>query len=84
MVRRSLSGGITAGGGNPILVELNLIFNWWIPQSIILIDDARLFNGKDNWPNINEIKNITMKNEKNLKIKDDIIIIGDNFININE
>jgi len=43
-----------------------------------------LFNGKDNWPNINEIKNITMKNEKNLKIKDDIIIIGDNFININE
>lgn len=37
-----------------------------------------LFNGKDNWPKIEEIKNIAMKNEKNLKTKNDIIIICDN------
>ncbi len=80
MVRCSLVRGITAKGEteNPILDELTTIFNWWVPRNIVLIDDARLFKRENNWPDIDEIRNLTLQNNKIFFIKNDIIIIIDN------
>jgi hypothetical protein len=40
-------GGVSAHGdkGTPILEELNLILSHRVKEHVILIDDARLFNG---------------------------------------
>lgn len=75
------SGGITAKGEveNPILNELKTVFNWWVPKSIVLIDDARLFKKEINnkWPDINEVKDLVLKYNKLFFIKNDVIIITD-------
>lgn len=71
------SGGITAKGEVecPILDELKAIFNWWIPGSIILIDDARLFK-REIWPEISEIYDLCLEYDKTFLLKNDIIIIN--------
>jgi len=70
------SGGITAKAEKecPVPDELNAILKSSL-HHVILIDDARLFNGTHDYPTVEEISNIIIKNEKNyfLEIKDDIL-----------
>ncbi len=72
------SGGITAKAEKecPVPEELETILKSSFPH-IILIDDARLFNGTQDYPTIEEIKNIIEKRDNiySLEIKDDIIRI---------
>ena len=51
------SGGITAKGEKicPVYAELDAIFSSDFPH-LVLIDDARLFVGKDDYPTIEELK----------------------------
>lgn len=73
------SKGITAKGekNTPIYKELKTILNHKIKNHIILIDDARCFVGKDDYPTIDDLKSYINKNKKNagIKIKNDIIRI---------
>ncbi len=74
------SGSITARGKKetPILNELKAIFNSHPKENIILIDDARLFVGKNDYPTVDElIDNLRKSNNLNFnyKIENDIIII---------
>lgn len=70
------SGGITALGDKecPVIEELNIITSDNIPH-IILIDDARLFIGANDYPKVEEIltfcKNTSFKYK--LENKDDIL-----------
>jgi hypothetical protein len=70
------SGGITAKAEKecPVPEELEAILKSQMPH-IILIDDARLFNGTNDYPTINEIKSIIAKSGKEylVEVKDDII-----------
>ncbi|MCB9427107.1 MAG: hypothetical protein H6584_08815 [Flavobacteriales bacterium] len=71
------SGGITAKGRKecPIFEELDAIFSINNLEHILLIDDARCFNGEGDYPTINELTNyIRRKNEKyQVEVKHDII-----------
>ncbi len=71
------SGGITAKGekNSPIYEELDAIFNSKKLNHVLLIDDARCFVGKDDYPTIEElIKYIRNKNKKyQVEVKYDII-----------
>ena len=70
------SGGKTAKADKncPVPEELHIILrnNW---SHIILVDDARLFDGTDDYPGISQIKEIIVSNKRDytLEIKDDII-----------
>jgi hypothetical protein len=70
------SGGITALGDKecPIPEELEAIFKNSL-NHIILIDDARLFNGTQSYPDLEQIKEIINQHKKiyKVEIKDDII-----------
>ncbi len=72
------SAGVTAKGNkeSPILEELNSIFISSI-NHILLIDDARCFNGTGDYPTIEELINYIKINRKESKIeiKDDCIIV---------
>lgn len=71
------SAGITAKGekASPIFEELNAIFNSKKLNHILLIDDARLFIGKGDYPTISNLTEyIKSKNEKyQVEVKHDII-----------
>jgi len=74
------SGGITARGKKetPILNELKAILNNHPKENIILIDDARLFVGKNDYPTVDELINYLRENyylNINYKIENDIIIL---------
>ena len=71
--------GITAKADidTPIVEELKAVFQHPIKNHVILIDDARLFVGADDYPTIEGLKEI-VKNEaqdKNLVVDCDIIQI---------
>ena len=70
------SGGKTARAEKdcPVPEELNIILKSTLPH-VILIDDARLFNGTNDYPDIFQIKDIIRYNQRDysLEIKDDII-----------
>jgi hypothetical protein len=72
------SGGITALGDKecPVPEELAAIFKSPLDH-IILIDDARMFDGTRDYPTIEQIKKIIDENKRNcqLEVKDDIIRI---------
>ena len=72
------SEGITAKGTKecPVVEELVAIFKSHLPH-LILIDDARLFDGTHDYPSIDEIKTILRESGRNhlLEIKNDIIRI---------
>ncbi len=72
------SGGETALGEKecPVLEELDSIFGGAILNHIILIDDARLFTGKGDYPSIDEITNIicNYNSAYTITVENDIII----------
>jgi len=71
------SGGLTAKGESncPVLKELDIIFNNNIYRHIILIDDANAFDGKNDYPNKEEIENIATQNNYNYFIKNNSFIL---------
>lgn len=79
------SGGITAKGEKecPVPEELKTILKSPLPH-IILIDDARLFNGTNDYPTLDEIKQLCEKSDRvyTLTLKDDIIRLIPDLTNI--
>lgn len=71
------SSGVTAKGDTecPIFGELDAVFNEKKLDHILLIDDARLFTGKGDYPTIEQVTQyIRNKNEKyQVEVKHDII-----------
>ena len=63
------SAGNTSKGSlnTPIIKELVTIFQHPIKQHIILIDDARLFNGADDYPTSVEVSTIAENTDTNKK-----------------
>lgn len=72
------SGGDTAKGEKmcPIFEELKGIFNSDLSHCL-LIDDARLFNGTEDYPTLEDLKGFVLKNKPNAKfsIESDTIIV---------
>jgi len=70
---------VTAKGdkATPIVEELRAILSHKVVGHVILIDDARCFTGKDDYPTIKELKKIIRKSGKDLfvKVKRDMIRI---------
>ena len=73
------SGGITVKGNieTPIAEELRAILSHPVRNHIILIDDARCFNGKNDYPTVEWLKDYILKCRPNwnFEIKNDIIRI---------
>ena len=73
------SEGITAKGEKetPIVEELKYIIRHPIEGNVILIDDARLFTGNNDYPGIEEIRELILSRcpEYVFDVKDDIIRI---------
>lgn len=73
------SGGITATGNknSPIIEEINTILKHSIKNHVILIDDARMFVGKDGYPELSEVKETVamLRPELNITVEKDIIRI---------
>lgn len=73
------SGGVTAKAEieTPILDEVKKILDHPIKSHVILIDDARLFNGKRDYPTHDELKNLISEHSTNFvyEVNNDIIKI---------
>lgn len=72
------SGGITAKGelNTPVNKELETIFSHQVKEHVILIDDARLFTGENDYPQIHELKSIVVEKWNcNFQVENDIILI---------
>lgn len=71
------SAGFTAKGDKetPIYEELEAIFQDGTHDHILLIDDARLFTGKKDYPTVKELSDFIRGKNKdyNIEVKDDII-----------
>lgn len=71
------SAGVTAKGDKdcPIFEEVDAIFNSTPHNHILLIDDARCFVGKDDYPTIDHLTEyIRQRNDRyQVEVKDDII-----------
>lgn len=71
------SGGFTAKGkkDTPILQEVMSILNHHIDRHIILIDDARCFNGQNDYPIIQELRDMILSYHPDwsFEVKDDVI-----------
>ena len=71
------SGGFTAKGNKetPILQEVMSILNHHIDRHIILIDDARCFNGQNDYPTIKELKDMIFSHRPDwfFEIDNDVI-----------
>ena len=71
------SSGITARGETdcPIFGEIDAIFSFKDLNHILLIDDARLFNGEGDYPTIEQLNNYILSKNKDYKlvVKDDVI-----------
>ncbi len=78
------SGGITGMSDveTPIVAELKAIFSHPLADKhIILIDDARMFNGTRDYPSIEELKNFIEKEKPNFSISEiinDIVVLKSN------
>jgi len=73
------SGGITARGkkDTPILEEINYILNHSVKDHVVLIDDARLFTGENDYPTLEELRELVIHQYPGsiFDVKDDIIRI---------
>jgi hypothetical protein len=70
------SGGLTARGDNecPIFQEIDAIFSTK-ENHLLLIDDARLFNGKGDYPTINQLTKYIQDKDPRYKVSVDSDII---------
>ncbi|MFC1811226.1 hypothetical protein ACFL03_00880 [Thermodesulfobacteriota bacterium] len=72
------SEGITARGEKetPIKEEINHISKHSVEDPVILIDDARLFTGKNDYPTLEELNDQILSRYHNfiVEVKDDIIL----------
>ncbi len=66
------SAGITASSANfgdtPISKEIEEILKYWVPESVVLIDDASLFIGKNNYPTIADVTSFVASHNLGLKV----------------
>lgn len=73
------SAGFTAKGSKetPIIEELNCIFSQSNKNWAVLIDDARCFNGKHDYPTLKSLKKYVVEKVpgSQIKVKNDIIRI---------
>jgi len=73
------SRGITARGNRdtPIWQELQTILSHPVKRHVVLIDDARCFNGTNDYPTIEEIRDLLVKRAPHYSIetKKDIVRI---------
>ena len=73
------SSGVTARADldTPIVAELQTIFSHPVDNHVILIDDARLFNGTDDYPTIPELQAMVqkLKPDYSLSVRNDVIRI---------
>ena len=73
------SGGITAKDKleTPIIQELSYILHHSVAEHVILIDDAREFVGRNGYPTIQKLQNLTFERHPDwiFEVKDDIIRI---------
>lgn len=73
------SGGCTARGvtDTPIEEELSIVLSY-CPDSIVLIDDARVFNGRDSYPTLAKVRSLVAQRAPSwrMEIKHDIIRLG--------
>jgi hypothetical protein len=73
------SSGPTAKGelDTPIRKELDLIFHHPLKNHVILIDDARLFIGANDYPSIEEVRRVAKEQSHRLAmdVADDVIRI---------
>jgi len=71
------SGGVTARAAlsTPIKNELDQILNHNVSGHVILVDDARCFNGDDDYPTLQELKHfiLNIKPDWEFSVRDDII-----------
>ena len=74
------SGGVTAMGAQetPIEKELNTIFRMRDSDDVILIDDARLFVGGNDYPTLTALTKLVQarRPQATIDIEDDIIAIS--------
>jgi len=61
----------------PIVKELESVFDHKIKNHVVLIDDARYFTGRDDYPTLQWLKEFVLKNfpKSTFNVKDDIIRI---------
>ena len=73
------SGGLTAKGASetPVMQELEHIFSHRIRNHVILIDDARCFNGEHGYPDMQELRDFVMTKRPGwiCEVQHDIILI---------
>jgi hypothetical protein len=73
------SGGVTAKADveTPIILELGAILDHAINEHVVLIDDARLFNGTNDYPTIDQLRTFLKKFPSDFlfEIEQDIIVI---------
>ena len=79
------SGGVTAKGKKrtPVVQELRHILSHPIAGHVILIDDARCFNGKDDYPTMNQLKKLILKKHPDwaFEVRTDIIRVHRKAVN---
>ena len=65
------SAGITAKSdlNTPIMDELRAICNHPIDGHVVLIDDARLFTGKDDYPTLDEVRDLLSSKKPDYKFE---------------
>ena len=69
-----LDAHYSGGEQTPIVKEIDIVLKD-NPKHIILIDDARLFDGTNDYPTLDTIKNYVSTLGKTMKVEDDIIRI---------
>jgi hypothetical protein len=71
------SGGVTAKSDieTPIMRELQLIFAHALGEQVILIDDARLFVGQNDYPTLEELRNFVFERRPGyvVEVENDIV-----------
>jgi hypothetical protein len=70
--------GAIAEGETPVLHELSTVFAHWKPGSVVLIDDARLFGARADYPTLAVIRDQVKAFDPKLtcEVRDDIIRIS--------
>jgi hypothetical protein len=72
------SAGQTAKAdlNTPIVAELEQVLNHRIRSHVVLIDDARLFNGRDDYPSLEALAmQVAKAGQFDMRVEDDVIAI---------